>query len=165
MYTHWPLYYVHLTSITIIPFVFRTALILHGKYSTGRWTHSSDISVKIAQSHYFVIAQVSHFLAAHSWCVPLNPKGALLNWDQVTMDSAGPWDWDSSHQVTTPFPNFFCFNSVSLCQLLPKFPVLSCLLPFYHLNQSAHFPLTFVIWKVFSFTHSWIFSLFRLCKP
>ncbi len=54
--THWPLYWVHLTSTRLDPpFAFRTALILCGIDLTRCWKHSSEILV-----HIYMIASRSY---------------------------------------------------------------------------------------------------------
>ncbi len=67
-------------------FAFRTALILRGIDSARSWKHYSEILSILIWSHHAVAADLS---AAHPWCespVPPHPKGALLDWDLVTVE-------------------------------------------------------------------------------
>ncbi len=68
------------------PFALRTTLILHSIDSTRCWKHYSEILVILIWYHHTVAADLS---AAPPWCespVPPHPKGALLDWDLVTVE-------------------------------------------------------------------------------
>ncbi len=86
-------------------FAFRTALILRGIDSTMCWKHSSEMLVHIDR------------IASHSCCrfsdcespVPPHPKGALLDWNLVTVEAVWvKWIYNNCSSV---------FQSYALLQL------------------------------------------------
>ncbi len=73
------------------PFSFRTALILRGIDSTRCWKQSSEILVHIdmiaSRSCCRFVACTTNIFMEREYPVPPHPKGALLDWDLVTVET------------------------------------------------------------------------------
>ncbi len=99
------------------PFAFRTSLILLGIDSTRFWKHSSEILVHI------------DMIAASPWCespVPPHPKGALLDWDLVTVEAI--WvKWTHCHVIVMfKKPVWDDLSFVTWCIILLEVAVRRC---------------------------------------